>query len=133
MSIGPFWRGWPTPSGRGRSASKAAAAFPSGDPCRRRRFQSDAALQLTADIFGIPVARPHVYDASGLGAAIDAAVGLKLHRDFDTAVARMTRVGRVFDPDPGNQDIYERLYQRVYRQMYRRLKPLYEELRRIIP
>jgi sugar (pentulose or hexulose) kinase len=95
--------------------------------------QSDAALQLTADIFGIPVARPHVYDASGLGAAIDAAVGLKLHRDFDTAVARMTRVGRVFDPDPGNQDIYERLYQRVYRQMYRRLKPLYEELRRIIP
>ncbi len=36
--------------------------------------QSDAALQLTAEIFGIPVARPHVYDASGLGAAIDVAV-----------------------------------------------------------
>jgi sugar (pentulose or hexulose) kinase len=38
--------------------------------------QSDAAMQLTADIFGLPTARPHVYETSGLGAAIDAAVGL---------------------------------------------------------
>ena len=27
--------------------------------------QSDAAAQLTADIFGMPVSRPHVYEASG--------------------------------------------------------------------
>ena len=36
--------------------------------------QSDAAMQITADVFGMPASRPHVYDASGLGAAIDAAV-----------------------------------------------------------
>jgi sugar (pentulose or hexulose) kinase len=93
--------------------------------------QSDAALQLTADIFGLPTARPHLYEASGLGAAIDAAVGLGLHSDFDTALREMTRVGRVFDPDPQAREIYDGLYNRVYKQLYRRLKPLYEEIREI--
>lgn len=95
--------------------------------------QSDAALQLTADIFGLPAARPHVYEASGLGAAIDVAVGLGMHPDFDTAIREMTRTGRVFTPDPRMRDIYDRLYRRVYKQMYRRLKPLYEEIAKIIP
>ena len=54
--------------------------------------QSDAALQLTADIFRLPASRPHVYETSGLGAAIDCAVGLGLHADFPTAVRAMTRV-----------------------------------------
>jgi len=93
--------------------------------------QSDAALQITADIFNLPTARPHVSEASGLGAAIDAAVGLGLHPDFPSAVRAMTRVGRVFTPDPKTAGLYERLYQRVYRQMYRRLRPLYQEIREI--
>ena len=93
--------------------------------------QSDAAMQLTADIFGLPPARPHLYETSGLGAAIDAAVGLGLHPDFDTAVREMTRVGDVFEPDPDARDIYDGLYHRVYKQMYRRLKPLYEEIQKI--
>ncbi|MBN1249559.1 MAG: FGGY-family carbohydrate kinase [Anaerolineae bacterium] len=93
--------------------------------------QSDAAMQLTADIFGIPTARPHTYETSGLGAAIDAAVGMELHPSFNTAVAEMTRVGDVFDPDPQARDIYEGLYQRVYKMMYKRLRPLYEEIRQI--
>jgi sugar (pentulose or hexulose) kinase len=93
--------------------------------------QSDAALQLTADIFGLPTARPHVYEASGLGAAIDAAVGLGLHPSFETAVQRMTRIGQAFEPDPNSREIYEGLYQRVYKAMYARLKPLYEEIQEI--
>jgi sugar (pentulose or hexulose) kinase len=93
--------------------------------------QSDAALQLTADLFGLPTARPHTYEAAGLGAAIDAAVGLGLHSDFQTAVREMTRVGSLFEPDPGTREIYDGLYERVYKQMYRRLKPLYEEIQEI--
>ena len=93
--------------------------------------QSDAALQLTADIFGLPVARPHTYEASGLGAAIDAAVGLGLHPDFGTAVAEMTRVGDGYEPNAANHEIYDALYQRVYKEIYPRLKPLYEEIRAI--
>lgn len=93
--------------------------------------QSDAVMQLTADIFGLPAIRPHVYETSGLGAAIDAAVGLKLHGDFSSAVREMTRIGRVFDPDPQTHDLYEKLYRRVYRKLYDRLKPLYKEIREI--
>ncbi len=90
--------------------------------------QSDVAMQLTADIFGLPTARPHVYETSGLGAAINAAVGLGLYLDFAAAVAGMTRVGRVFEPVAANRAVYERLYKEVYRRMYRRLQPLYQDI-----
>jgi len=93
--------------------------------------QSDAAMQLTADIFGLPAERPHVYETSGLGAAIDCAVGLGLHPDFPSAIAAMTRVGRVFQPDPQAQRTYQRLYQEVYQRMYKQLKPLYQSIREI--
>ena len=93
--------------------------------------QSDAAMQLTADIFNLPTARPHVYETSGLGAAMDAAVGLGLHADFEVAVKEMTRVIRVFEPDPANRALYDGLYRRVYKRMYERLRPLYEDIREI--
>ena len=93
--------------------------------------QSDAAMQLTADIFGLPTARPHVYEASGLGAAMDAAVGLGLHPDFETAVREMTHLGRTFEPDPAAHAIYDGLYRQVYLEMYPRLRPLYETIRRL--
>ncbi len=93
--------------------------------------QSRQAMQITADIFGLPTARPHLYETSGLGAAIDAAVGMGLHGDFKTAVAAMTHVGEVYEPDQKNHRLYDRLYHDVYRQMYKRLKPLYERIREI--
>ncbi|MDA8137351.1 MAG: FGGY-family carbohydrate kinase [Desulfobacteraceae bacterium] len=93
--------------------------------------QSDQALQLTADIFGLPTVRPHLYETAGLGAAIDAAVGLGLHSDFTSAVQAMTHTGRLFEPDPVQQRQYERLYHEVYKQMYKRLRPLYERIRKI--
>jgi sugar (pentulose or hexulose) kinase len=93
--------------------------------------QSDAAMQLTADVFGLPAARPHIYEASGLGAAIDGAVGIGLHPDFESAISAMTHLGDTFEPDSEVHEIYEELYQRVYRRMYARLRPLYEEMRKI--
>jgi sugar (pentulose or hexulose) kinase len=93
--------------------------------------QSDQAMQITADVFGLPASRPYLYEASGLGAAIDAAVGLKLHPDFDTAIKEMTHLGDAFEPNPQAHAVYEALYQNVYQKMYGRLKPLYEGLRKI--
>ena len=93
--------------------------------------QSRSALQLTADIFGLPTAKPHLYETSGLGAAIDAAVGLGLHPEFKTAVKAMTHIGEVFEPDPEATALYNALYHDVYKKMYRRLKPLYERIREI--
>lgn len=93
--------------------------------------QSDAALQLTADLFGLPVARPHVYEASGLGAAIDAAVGVGIHPDFTTAVAEMTHPGDTFEPDMTTHRLYDELYRGVYLRLYPRLSPLYAALHRM--
>ncbi len=93
--------------------------------------QSDAALQVTADVFGLPASRPHVYEASGLGAAMCVAVGLGIHGDFETAGRRMTRLGSTFEPDPAAHHRYDTLYRTVYLKMYPRLKPLYHALRAI--
>jgi sugar (pentulose or hexulose) kinase len=93
--------------------------------------QSDAAMQLTADIFGLPACRAHIYEASALGAAMDAAVGVKVHPDFKTAVKEMTHLGQCFDPNKSTQEIYKRLYNEVYLKMYNKLKPLYRSIRDI--
>lgn len=93
--------------------------------------QSDASMQLTADIFGLPTARPHVYEASGLGAAINATVGVGIHPDFETAVQSMTHMGTVFEPIPKHQEIYNELYNKIYQKMYTQLHPLYEAIHEI--
>ena len=93
--------------------------------------QSPAAMQLTADIFGLPTSKPHTYETSGLGAAMDVAVGLNLHPNFDVAVKEMTHRGETFAPIKENYAMYDELYRRVYCKMYDRLQPLYDEIRDI--
>jgi sugar (pentulose or hexulose) kinase len=93
--------------------------------------RSDAILQLTADVFGRPTSRPHTTEASGLGAAICAVVGLGLQPDIETATREMTRLGETREPDPATAARYEDLYRRVYRRLYPALRPLYEEIQRI--
>jgi len=93
--------------------------------------QSDAAMQITANIFNLPCERPHLYETSGLGAAVLAAVSLKIHPDFETAIAKMTRIGAVFLPEPVHAQTYEQLYRRVYCRMYQRLQPLYLDIQKL--
>ncbi len=93
--------------------------------------QSRSAMQLTADIFGLPTAKSHIYETSGLGAAIDAAVGLGLHSDFEAAIKAMTHVGEVFEPNMKTHSIYNELYRDIYKKMYKRLKPFYKRIREI--
>src|SRR5690606_7028707 len=76
--------------------------------------QSDSAMQLTADIFGMPAYRPHTYEASGLGAAINCAVGLGIYPDHATASEAMTHLGDEFIPIEANVQLYKRLYNEVY-------------------
>ena len=90
--------------------------------------QSDGAMQLTADLFGLPAIRPHTYETSGLGAAIDAAVGLGLHPDFETAVGKMCHLGRLFEPDTQNHQLYNEIYNKVYKKLYGQLKGSYRQL-----
>jgi len=93
--------------------------------------QSKNAMQITADIFNLPVEKAHTYETSALGAAIVAAVGLKLHKNYTTAIKQMWRIGDSFEPIPANRDIYDKLFNSVYLKMYKKLKPLYDEIRKI--
>ncbi|MFT6154257.1 MAG: sugar (pentulose or hexulose) kinase [Bermanella sp.] len=93
--------------------------------------QSDAAMQLTADIFGITAERPSTFETSGLGAAINVAVGLGLYSDYDVAINKMTSVGDVFEPNAEAVKLYDQLYKNVYLKMYQRLKPLYQQIKEI--
>jgi sugar (pentulose or hexulose) kinase len=93
--------------------------------------QSNAAMQLTADIFNLPVHRPHTFETSGLGAAINVAVGLGYYDDYQTAVKNMTRIESSFQPNTENVELYQQLYQQVYLKMYRQLKPIYQTIRKI--
>jgi sugar (pentulose or hexulose) kinase len=82
-------------------------------------------VQITADIFNLPVTIPHTWETAALGAAIVAAVGSGLFPDFPTAVAAMVRHQDPVPPKAENVAIYDEIYKRVYRRMYQRLKPLY--------
>jgi sugar (pentulose or hexulose) kinase len=93
--------------------------------------QSDAAMQLTADIFAMPAYRPHTYEATGLGAAINCAVGLGIYPDHAAASDAMTHLGDEFIPIEANVQLYKRLYNEVYLKMYERLKPLYQSIQDI--
>lgn len=93
--------------------------------------QSDGIVQVTADVFGVPVERPHTHETAVVGAAIDAAVGLKHYPDFAAAVAAMTRVRQVFEPIEKNVELYRSLYDRVYLRMYKQLLPLFREIQSI--
>lgn len=93
--------------------------------------QSDAAMQLTADIFNLPAERPHTYETSGLGAAMNATVGIGVYPDYQAACKHMTRTVKTFEPIVENVQLYEQLYTQVYCQMYRRLKPIYRKIKAI--
>ena len=90
--------------------------------------QSDEVMQITADIFGMTVFRPHTFETSSLGAAIASAVGIGLYPNFTSAVEKMTHEGDRFDPIAANSEIYNDLYHKVYKKMYGNLKPSYEAI-----
>jgi sugar (pentulose or hexulose) kinase len=91
--------------------------------------QSRQSMQITADVFNMPILKPHTYETSSLGAAIDAAVGMKFYKDYSSAVNSMTRTGEEFHPDRKNVELYGELYEKVYSKMYKHLQPLYEQIR----
>ena len=93
--------------------------------------RSNSAMQLTADVFGMPAARPHLPETSALGAAMTAFVGLGIYPDFDTAIEAMVRKGDIFEPDMSVHRLYDSIYREVYTKIYWRLKPLYRRIRDI--
>jgi sugar (pentulose or hexulose) kinase len=93
--------------------------------------QSKTAMQLTADIFDLVAEQPHTFETSALGAAIDAAMGLKVFSSFNEAVKSMTRISKVYEPNSENSKIYKELFEKVYMRLYKKMQPLYKDIRKI--
>jgi sugar (pentulose or hexulose) kinase len=70
---------------------------------------SDLFAQIFADVFGIPVVRNVVRNASGLGAAICVAVACDVYPSFDEASTHMVRREDRFEPNPENVELYAEL------------------------
>ncbi|MBN1532275.1 MAG: FGGY-family carbohydrate kinase [Spirochaetes bacterium] len=90
--------------------------------------RSDAAVQIAADIFNLPVSRLATSEICALGAAIDAAVGCGMFGSFESAVASMVKKGRTFEPVPASHRVYDDLYHGVYAATYNKLEPLYRKI-----
>lgn len=93
--------------------------------------QSDGAMQIAADVFGLPAERARWSDASGLGAAMLAAAGVGWYADVRAAATAMARPGRIFAPDAAAVRTYDALYAQVFRPLGRALVPLNRRLRAI--
>jgi len=89
--------------------------------------RSDLWLQIHADVCGLPLSLTRVADAPILGSAILAAVGVGLHPDLESAVARMVHVERRVEPDARRHEAYRPFYE-AYKDSYRALAPLYRAL-----
>lgn len=90
--------------------------------------QSKTALQITADVFNLPVKLPHTFETSGLGAAINLAVNRGIYPDHQTAVNAMCHVKQEILPIADNVALYKHMHRRVYQKLYGRLSPLYRQL-----
>lgn len=93
--------------------------------------QSEEICQITADMFGLPVRRMQTHEATGIGSAMAAFVGLGIFADYEEARKAMVHERDVFEPDMRQHQIYEELYRDVFQNIYGKLSPLYEKLHEI--
>jgi xylulokinase len=68
--------------------------------------QSNAWLQLTADVLGRKVLCPEVREAGALGAVMLAGWGSGVYKSLEEAVRVLVGIGREFDPDPSAESAY---------------------------
>ncbi len=73
--------------------------------------------QIVADVLQVPLKIPVVKEATALGAAIVAGVGVGLYPDAARAATALVRYERVVEPRRENREVYEEAYQR-WREAY---------------
>jgi xylulokinase len=84
-------------------------------------------MQNKADILGLPIDVPEVEEATPLGAAILAGIGIGLYRNEQDAFEHVYRPGKTYQPDPHLAARYAGWYQ-IYKQLYPVLKAVNHQL-----
>jgi len=73
---------------------------------------SNLFVQIIADTLGIPINTFHTAEATGLGAAMTAAIGAKVYANVPEAINAMVHLERTVQPG-SNQKIYKKLYKKA--------------------
>ncbi len=84
-------------------------------------------MQNKADILGLPIDVPDVEEATSLGAAILAGIGVGIYRNEQDAFDRVYRPGKTYQPDRLLTPRYSQWYP-IYKQLYAALKPVNHQL-----
>ena len=85
------------------------------------------AMQNKADMAGVAIEAPALEEATPLGAAILAGIGVGLYADEQDAFGRVAKPGRVFEPNPEATAQYAERFA-VYEQIYPALKGINAQL-----
>lgn|SRR5690554_687981 len=79
--------------------------------------------QVKANITGIPVEVPDVEEATAMGAALLAGVGVGIYEDIKTASCKTYKKKKRYEPKFADRELYNELYS-IYKQVYPALKPI---------
>jgi xylulokinase len=84
-------------------------------------------MQNKADVVGRPIEVPDVEEATPLGAAILAGIGVGLYKNEQDAFDHVYKPGETFEPNSKLASQYAEGF-RIYRQLYPALKPISHQL-----
>ncbi len=73
--------------------------------------------QIVSDVLQKPLKIPVVKEATALGAAISAGVGIGIYTNFEEAAAHVVKIEKVIEPNPANAKAYQDLFFR-WREAY---------------
>ena len=90
--------------------------------------RSNLSMQITADIFGVPVTRAAYHETGSFGAAMCAAIGAGAFSGYEEAVKMIRGNTQTFEPDKNNRELYEDIYQKIFRNLYSVLLPTFETM-----
>jgi xylulokinase len=88
-------------------------------------------MQNKADVTGKPIEIPQLEEATTLGAAILAGIGVGLYKNEQQAFEKVYKAGTVFEPNAELTGRYDELFS-IYEQLYPALKDLNVQLRKSI-
>lgn len=92
----------------------------------------DKILQITADLFGLPVKRAQSHEATSIGSSISAFVGMGIYDNYLDAVKSMSHEGDVFMPDMENHKIYMEIYSNIYKKIEKTNLHILRKIKKVI-
>ncbi len=90
-------------------------------------------MQNKADIFGKIIAVPPIKEATALGAALLAGVGIGEYTSFQEANERTRKECAIYEPDTQKHATYVRYYDEIFTKLYTANKSIHHTISDMFP